>query len=124
MKLLGLLHYLWEEAGLNQWKPAFAGERRSSLSYWRINNPADNVWAGQVKLLDQLLLPAFGVGTREAERDRMRAISAQAKHRMLVIAPLAAHTPERFDAMARQLKLGAFTACPWHSRRTACGKAP
>lgn len=32
MTLFGLLHYLWEEAGLNQWKPAFAGKRRASLS--------------------------------------------------------------------------------------------
>lgn len=113
MKLLGLLHYLWEEAGLNQWEPAFAGKRRASLSYWWINNAADNVWAGQVKLVDQLLLPAFGAEAREAERNRMRAAAAlQAKHRMLVIAPLAAFSQERFDAMARQLKIGGFHGMP------------
>lgn len=60
MKLLGFLHYLWDEAGLNHWKPGFAGKRRSSLAYWRINNAADNVWAGDVKLADLLLRPAFG----------------------------------------------------------------
>lgn len=113
MKLLGLLHYLWEEAGLNQWKPAFTGKRRASLSYWWINNAADNVWVGQVKLVDQLLLPAFGPETREAERNRVRAAAAlQAKHRMLVIAPLAGFTPERSDAMARQLKIGGFHGMP------------
>lgn len=113
MKLLGLLHYLWDEAGLNQWKPAFAGKRRVSLSYWWINNAADNVWAGQVKLVDQLLLPAFGAETREAERNRVRAAAAlQAKHRMLLIAPLAGFTPERADAMARQLKIGGFHGMP------------
>lgn len=113
MKLLGLLHYLWEEAGLNQWRQAFAGKRRPSLSYWWINNAADNVWAGQVKLVDQLLLPAFGAETREAERNRSRAAAAlQAKHRMVLIAPLAAFTPERFEAMARQLKIGGFHGMP------------
>lgn len=113
MKLLGLLHYLGEEAGLNQWKPAFGGKRRASLSYWWINNAADNVWAGQVKLVDQLLLPAFGADSREAERNRTRAASAlQAKRRMLVIAPLASFTQERFDAMARHLKIGGFHGMP------------
>jgi hypothetical protein len=113
MKLLGLLHYLWEEAGLNQWKPAFAGKRRASLSYWWVNNAADNVWAGQVKLVDQLLLPAFGMDTREAERNRSRAAAAlQAKHRMLLIAPIAAFTQERFDAMGRQLKISGFHGMP------------
>lgn len=113
MKLLGLLHYLWEEAGLNQWKPAFAGKRRASLSYWWVNNAADNVWAGQVKLVDQLLLPAFAAETREAERNRARVAAAlQAKHRMLLIAPLAAFTQERSDTMARQLKISGFHGMP------------
>jgi hypothetical protein len=113
MKLLGLLHYLWDEAGLNQWKPAFAGKRRASLAYWWLNNAADNVWAGKVKLVDQLLLPAFGAATREAERNRTRATAAlQAKHRMLIVAPLAAFTQDRSDAMARQLKIGGFHGMP------------
>lgn len=113
MKLLGLLHYLWEEAGLNQWKPAFAGKRRASLSYWWVNNAAENVWAGNVKLVDQLLLPAFGVETRDAERNRGRVAGAlEARHRMLVIAPLAAFTPERAESMARQLKIGGFHGMP------------
>jgi len=113
MKLLGLLHYLWEEAGLNQWKPAFAGKRRASLSYWWINAAADNVWAGQVKLVDQLLLPAFGAETREAERNRVRSAAAlQAKRRMLLIAPLAAYTQERCDSMSRQLKIGGIHGMP------------
>ena len=48
---------------------------------------------GQVKLVDQLLLPAFGADAREAERNRTRAaLALQAKHRMLVIAPLASFT--------------------------------
>lgn len=113
IKLLGLLHYLWEEAGLNQWKPGFAGKRRASLCYWWVNNAADNVWAGQVKLVDLLLLPAFGAETREADRNRSRAATAlQAKHRMLLIAPLAAFTQERFEAMSRQLTISGFHGVP------------
>lgn len=68
---------------------------------------------GQVKLVDQLLLPAFGADAREAERNRTRAaLALQAKHRMLVIAPLASFTQEHFDAMARQLKIGGFHGIP------------
>lgn len=113
MKLLGLLNYLWEEAGLNQWKAAFAGKRRASLTYWWLNNAADNVWAGHVKLVDQLLLPAFGSDTREADRNRVRAAAAlRAKHRMLIIAPLATFTQDRSDAMSRQLKIAGFHGMP------------
>jgi hypothetical protein len=113
MKLLGLLHYLWDEAGLNLWKPAFAGKRRASLAYWLLNNAADNVWAGKVKLVDQLLLPAFGADTREADRNRTRAAAAlDAKYRMLLVAPLAAFTQERCDGMSRQLKIGGFHGMP------------
>lgn len=113
MKLLGLLHYLWDEGGLNIWKPAFAGKRRASLAYWLLNNAADDVWAGHVKLVDKLLLPAFGAETREAERNRARAAAAlKEKHRMLIIAPLAAFTQERADAMSRQLKISGFHGMP------------
>lgn len=113
MKLLGLLQYLWDEAGLNIWKPAFAEKRRASLAYWLLNNAADNVWAGQVKLVDQLLLPAYGAESREAERNRARAAAAlESKHRMLIIAPLAAFTQNRVDAMSRQLKIGGFHGMP------------
>lgn len=113
MKLLGLLHYLWDEAGLNQWKPGFAGKRRSSLAYWWINNAADNVWAGDVKLADLLLLPAFGGDTRDAQRNRTRAaLALQHKNRMLIIAPLAAFSQEQSVAMASQLKIGGFHGMP------------
>ena len=113
MKLLGLLHYLWVEAGLNQWKAAFAGKRRPSLVYWLLNNAAADVWAGTIKLADQLLLPAFGADTREAGRNQARATAAfDAKHRMVVIAPLAAFTQERADAMPKQLKIGGFHGIP------------
>ena len=113
MKLLGLLHYLWAEAGLNQWKPSFAGKRKASLTYWWVNNAAENLWAGKVELSHQLLLPAFGAETRDAQRNRSRATAAvQTKHRMVLIAPLAAFTQERYDGMARQLKIAGFHGMP------------
>lgn len=113
MKLLGLLHYLWDEAGLNQWMSGFAGKRRPSVAYRLINNATENVWAGTLKLVDQMLLPAFGADTQEADRNRERAAAAlESKHRMLLIAPLAAFTQERADIMARQMKISGFHGMP------------
>lgn len=86
---------------------------RAALSYWWINAAADNVWAGQVKLVDQLLLSTFGPSTRDADRNRVRSAAAlQAKRRMLLIAPLATYPQERCDAMSRQLKIGGFHGMP------------
>lgn len=113
MKLLGLLHYLWDEAGLNQWRAAFAGKRRASLAYWMLNGAADNVWAGKTKLVDQLMLPAYGANTREAERNRGRAaVALETKHRMIIVAPLAAYTQDQAEAMSKQLKIGGFHGMP------------
>lgn len=113
MKLLGLLHYLWEEAGLNQWKPAFQKKRKPSLAYWLVRSAAEDVWTGKVRLVDQLLLPAFSAESRDAIRNgTLVAASLQAKHRMIIVAPLAAFTAERHESMTRQLKIAGFHGMP------------
>ena len=113
MKLLGLLHYLWDAAELNQWRPGFNGKRRPSLAYWLVHKAADDIWIGNVKLAHQLLLPAFGADTREAERNRDRTASAlSGKRRMLVIAPLAAWNQGREPQMEQQMKIAGFHGMP------------
>ena len=113
IKLLGLLHYLWDAAELNQWRPGFTGKRRPSLAYWLVHNAADDIWIGNVKLALQLLLPAFGADTREAERNRDRTASAlSGKRRMLVIAPLAAWNEGREAQMEQQMKIAGFHGMP------------
>lgn len=113
IKLLGLLHYLWDAAALNQWRPGFSGKRRPSLAYWLVHNAADDIWIGNLKLADQLLLPAFGADTREAERNRDRTASAlSGKRRMLVIAPLAAWNQGREAQMEQQMKIAGFHGMP------------
>jgi hypothetical protein len=113
IKLAGLLHYLWDAATLNQWRPFWAGKRNFRQVFWRINQAADDVRTGNLKLVDQLLLPAMAQVSPEAERNRLRVDSAmQGKRRMLIIAPLASYSPEREQRMTKDLAIAGFHGIP------------
>lgn len=113
IKLAGLLHYLWDAATLNQWRPYWAGKRNFRQVFWRINQAADDVRTGNLKLVDQLLLPAMAQHSPEAERNRLRVDSAlQGKRRMLIIAPLASHSLEREQRMTTDLAIAGFHGIP------------
>jgi hypothetical protein len=113
IKLAGLLHYLWDAATLNQWRPYWAGKRNFRQVFWRINQAADDVRTGNLKLVDLLLLPAMALDSPEAERNRLRVESAlRAKHRMLIIAPLASYSPEREQRMTKDLAIAGFHGIP------------
>lgn len=119
IKLAGLLHYLWDAATLNQWRRHWAGKRNFRQVFWRIDQAADDVHPGNLKLGDQLLLPAMAQDSSEAERNRLRVESAlQGKRRMRLIAPLASYSPEREQRMAKDL---AIRRLPRHTQslRTA-----
>lgn len=113
IKLAGLLHYLWDAATLNQWRPYWAGKRNFRQVFWRINQAADDVSTGNLKLVDQLLLPAMAQDSPEAERNRLRVDSAlQGKRRMLIIAPLASYSLEREQRMTKDLAIAGFHGIP------------
>ena len=113
IKLAGLLHYLWDAATLNQWRPYWAGKRNARQVFWRLNQAADDVHAGNVKLSDHLLLPALAADGPEAERNRARVMGAlMAKRRMLIIAPLASYSAEREARMASELTISGFHGIP------------
>jgi hypothetical protein len=98
---------------LNQWRPYWAGKRNFRQVFWRLNQAADDVVAGNVNLGDQLLLPAASADGSEAERNRTRVAGALlAKRRMLIIAPLASYTPEREARMAKDLTIAGFHGIP------------
>jgi hypothetical protein len=118
IKLGGFLHYLWDAATLNQWRPYWAGKRNSRQVLWRLNPAADDVHAGNVKLGDQLLLPAPAADRPEAERNRARVMVAlAARRRMLIIAPLASYSAEREARMAKDLAISGFHGIPKAFRR-------
>lgn len=112
IKLVGLLHYLWDAATLNQWRPYWAGKRNFRQVFWRLNQAADDVCSGTVNLADQLL-PAMAQDAPEAARNRSRVESAlAAKRRMLIIAPLASYSVEREERMAKDLAIAGFHGIP------------
>lgn len=113
IKLAGLLHYLWDAATLNQWRPYWTGKRNSRQVFWRLNQAADDVQAGNVTLSDYLLLPAPAAEGPEAARNRERVLSALlAKRRLLIIAPLASYSVEREARMATEMTISGFHGIP------------
>ena len=60
MTPLGLLHVLWQQAGLNKWHPGFAEKRQPwRLTRW-LADAADNIQCGQVQLSEQLAVVVPG----------------------------------------------------------------
>ena len=90
MTLLGLLHFLWTNAGLNTWAPAMAGKRNLGVIHHYLMQTASTTYAGRVKLVQNLL-----IGTPSAEGPQGKINQAKAhtasdeRRRLIVIAPLA-----------------------------------
>jgi hypothetical protein len=56
MKMLGLLHLLWENTGLNEWAPWLEGKRRLTTVMTRLQKEASSIKQGRTVLADVLLL--------------------------------------------------------------------
>lgn len=109
MQLLGLLHFLWESAGLNVWWPAMRGKRTSGTVTYRLNEAAESILVGQARLSDVLLTSAYSAAGRDALRNAERVNAAVSnKSRMIVIAPLAAYKEE-----PRTLRVSGFHGIPF-----------
>lgn len=113
MKLLGLLHLLWSEADLNVWWPAMAKKRNVGRVHWWLHCAAKEIIAGKHDLDQVLLLAAGSEGSSDEKRnvDKVRA-ALKAKNRMLVIAPLAAYTPEREVGITSRLPIAGYFGIP------------
>lgn len=55
--LLGLLHYLWDEAGLSRWSPGMAGKRTWPIVGWHLRQAAERTTIGRTPLSDRLWIP-------------------------------------------------------------------
>lgn len=96
MSILGVLHLLWESAGLNLWHPGMEGKRTTGLVSYRLNEQANTIDAGRTCLSDVLLLPAERPKATTALTNEARTLQAiQQKNRMVAIAELGAYTEER-----------------------------
>ena len=111
MSLLGLLHFLWDRAGLNVWWPAMEGKRDSGLVNAKLREVASEVRAGRVGLDQVLLLAAPSKESRLAEPNQKRVADATEKsRRLLLIAPLAAYKP---DQATDVLRIAGFGGIPF-----------
>lgn len=89
MKMLGLLHLLWENTGLNEWAPWLEGKRKLTTVMNRLQNEANSIKQGYTFLGDVLLL-------QEKEYANKKAVThAYAKsRRLIVISELKAWFPD------------------------------
>lgn len=96
MSIMGLLHLLWESAGLNLWRPGMEGKRTVSLVSYRLNEQANTIDVGKTCLSEVLLLPAERKETAGVLNNEARTGQAiQQKHRLVAIAELAGYTDIR-----------------------------
>lgn len=95
MSILGLLHLLWESAGLNLWRPRMEGKRTASLVSYLLNQQASTIDAGKTCLSDVLLLPAERQKVTALKNETRTQQAIQKKNRMVAIAELATYTEDR-----------------------------
>ena len=108
MSLRGLLHYLWDQAGLTRWQPGFAGKRSWATVRKHLLLAAENKIARGDALQARLYIPeVFSVEHRDAINARRMARWAHAvatpgkpQHLMLLIAEVKEIVPARYGFKA------------------------
>lgn len=90
MTLLGLLHYLWTNAGLNTWSPAMEGKRNLGIVHHHLMRIAMTTYAGRIKLAQNLLIGTPAADGAQSKLNEAKARSAcDERRRLVVVAPLA-----------------------------------
>lgn len=102
LSLLGLLHFLWEQAGLTQWQPAFEGRRPWATVRRRLLGAAAHKRAAGCELSERLYVPeTFSSAALAAIQARRRESWAALAPRdgaqplMLMLGELKGITPAR-----------------------------
>jgi len=104
LSLRGVLHYLWDEAGLTRWTPALSGKRHWGMIRARLLQAADSAVAKGRPLTDYLYIPETFSSTRKPEIAGRRTIalhrlssSARSRRLMLVIGEVKDIRAARFE---------------------------
>lgn len=119
LSLRGLLHYLWDQAGLTRWQPGFAGKRSWATVRRHLLLAAEHKFARGYALNARLYIPeVFSVEQRDAISARRsvqwaRAVvaSGNAQNLMLMIAEVKEIVPARygFKAVVKHVPDQAFS---------------
>ena len=113
MSLLGLLHLLWEQSGINVWHPAFDKKKRTpGWVSWHLQQTAARIRIGRVPLEESLLLMALK-GTQQviANREHLRA-AEKSKRRLIVVSMLAGWSEAGEARLQAMLPLGLLSGFP------------
>ena len=90
MTLLGLLHYLWTNAGLNTWSPSMQGKRNLGVIHHHLMRIASTTYAGRVKLAQNLLIGTPAADGSQGKINQAKSRTAcDERRRLVVVAPLA-----------------------------------
>ena len=108
LSLRGLVHYLWDQAELNRWKPGFAGKRTWATVRQRLLHAAEHKTARRVALKPRIFMPEpFFVDQRDAINARRiahwswaAAAPGKPQDLMLLIAEVKEIVPARFGFKA------------------------
>lgn len=102
ISLLGLIHYMWEKAQINVWRPAFDKKRSSGWLASRLGKQATAIKVGKTKLSDVLLLNASSTGEQQ-DRNKERVNKARDNKQRLVIISL---LPKNYKKAMTQIEEG------------------
>ncbi|WP_420704455.1 DUF1173 family protein [Pantoea ananatis] len=113
MHLLGLLHLLWEQSGINVWHPAFDKKKRTpGWVSWRLLQTAGRIRVGRVPLEESLLLMAMkGTPQVISNLEHLRA-AGKNKRRLIVVSVLAGWNEAAEARLQTTLPLGLFFGFP------------
>lgn len=85
MRLLGLLHFMWEQAEINHWHPNFDKRNRDDAwAAWRLKQVAEKISVGKTPLKSVLVVMARP-GTQEIKNNWVTVDSAAASGKRLVM---------------------------------------
>ncbi|MCD0500930.1 DUF1173 domain-containing protein [Achromobacter sp. MY14] len=112
MTLLGLLHFLWTQAGLHTWSPGMEGKRNLGVVHYHLMRSAMTTYAGRVRLAQNLVIATPTATGQQAGHNKAKALEAVTqRRRLVVIAPLAQHQ-EGMDGSAT-LPIAGFHGIPY-----------
>jgi Protein of unknown function (DUF1173) len=131
LSLRGLLHYLWDQAGLTRWQPGFAGRRSWGTVRKHLLLAAENMVARGEALRSRLYIPEpFSIEQRDAINARRiaqwgHAVATPGKphHLMLLIGEVKEVVPARYGykAVIKHVPDQAFALDePLYRRLTRC----
>ncbi|CAB3840855.1 DUF1173 domain-containing protein [Achromobacter mucicolens] len=92
MTLLGLLHFLWTQAGLHTWAPSMEGKRNLGVVHHHLMRVAMSTYAGRVRFSQNLVIATPSASGQQAGQNKAKSLDAiTQRRRLVVVAPLAQH---------------------------------